>query len=67
MSYLTSKAILAFTQLRQEFTKVLILHYFDLQCCIQIQTDASGYAIGGVLNELTSDNLGRWHPEAFYS
>ncbi len=37
------------------------------KCHIQIETDVSGYAIGGILSQLTSDNLGRWHPVAFFS
>ena len=28
--------------------------------------DASAYAIGRVLNQLTSDNLGQWHPITFF-
>ena len=65
--YLTPGAKRAFTQLRQAFIKAPILRHFDLECHIQIETDASGYAIGGVLSQLTSDNSGRWHPVAFYS
>ena len=66
MGYLTSKARLAFTQLKKAFTKALILWHFDLECHIRIKTDASNYAIGGVLSQLTLDNLGQWHPVAFY-
>ncbi len=29
--------------------------------------DASGYAIGGILIQLTSSNSGQWHPVAFFS
>ncbi len=29
--------------------------------------DASGYAIGRILSELTSDDLGQWHLVAFFS
>ena len=64
--YLTPKARLAFTQLKKAFTKVPVFWHFNPKCCIQIKTDAWGYAIGGVLNQLTLDNLGRWHPVAFY-
>ena len=49
------------------FLKAPILHHFDPKCHIRIETDASGYAIGGVLSQLTSDDLGRWHPVAFFS
>ena len=66
-NYLTPEAKRAFTQLMQAFTKALILRHFDPECHIRIETNASGYAIGGVLRQLTLDNLGRWHSVAFYS
>ena len=62
--YLTPNARQAFTQLRQAFTKALILRHFDLECHIRIETNASDYAIGGVLSQFT--DLGRWHPVAYY-
>ena len=65
--FLTPGAKLAFTKLRQAFLKAPILHHFDPECHIRIETDASGYAIGGVLSQLTSDDSGRWHPVAFFS
>ena len=64
--YLTPEARLAFTQLRQAFNKAPILRHFDSECHIRIETNASGYAIGGVLSQLTLDNLGRWQSRAFY-
>ena len=64
---LTLGAKLAFTELRQAFFKAPILHHFDPDCHIRIETDASSYAIGGVLSQLTSDDLGRWHPVTFFS
>ena len=60
-------AKLAFTKLRQAFLKAPILHHFDPERYIWIGTDVSGYAIGGVLSQLTSDDSGRWHPVAFFS
>ena len=63
--YLTPNARQAFTQLRQAFTKAPILRHFDLKCHIRIETDALGYAIGGVLSQLTDS--GQWHPMAYYS
>ena len=65
--FLTSGARKAFTELRQAFIKAPILHHFDPKRHIRVETDASGYAIGGVLSQLTSDDLGRWHPVAFFS
>ena len=57
--YLIPKARLAFTQLRKAFIKALILQHFDPKCHIWIETDVSGYAIDGVLNQLNLDNLGQ--------
>ena len=65
--FFTPRAKLAFTELRQVFVKAPILHHFDPKRHIRIKTDASGYAISGVLNQLTSDNSGRWHLIAFIS
>ena len=65
-SYLTPDAKQIFTQLRQVFIKAFILRHFDLECHIQIKTDLSGYAIGGIWSQLTLDNLGQWHPVAYY-
>ena len=70
----------AFNQLRQAFTKALIFRYFDLEYHIWIETDASSYAIGGVLSQLTSDQVtlnsksistepdfGQWYLVAYFS
>ena len=65
--FLTPGAKLAFTKLKQAFLKALILHPLNPERHIRIETDASGYAIGGVLSQLTSDDSGRWHPVAFFS
>ena len=65
--YLTPSTKPAFTQLRQAFIKAPILWHFHPECHIRIKTDASSYAISGVLSQPTSDNLDQWHPVAFYS
>ena len=65
--YLTFKARLAFTQLKKAFTKASILQHFDSEYHIRIKTDVSDYAIGGVLSQLTLENLGQWHLVVFYS
>ncbi len=65
-SFLNSKARKAFTELRQAFIKAPIINHFDPERHIQIETDASGYTIGGILNQLTSDDSGRLHPVAFF-
>ena len=51
--FLTSKAKEALNCLRQAFTKALILRHFDPERHIWIETNASGYAIRGVLSQLT--------------
>ena len=77
LGFFIPKARLAFAQLRQAFVKAPILHYFDPESHIWIETNASGYSIGGVLSQLSSgtrpdgvvtkDNLSQWHPVAFFS
>ena len=64
--FLTPKAKLAFTELRQTFVKVPILHHFDPERHIWIKTDVSGYTIGGVFSQLTLDNLSQCHPVVFF-
>ena len=75
--FLSPKARTTFNRLRLAFTKAPILRHFDPECHIWIETDASGYAIGGVLSQLasgtspdgvvTKTDLGQWHPVAFFS
>ena len=75
--FLTPDARTAFNRLRLAFTEAPILRHFDSEYHIRIETDASGYAIGGVLSQLTSGtspngviikiDLGQWHPVAFFS
>ena len=45
-----------FNHLRLAFIKAPILQYFDLKSHIQIKTDASSYAIGGMLSQLNLDS-----------
>ena len=65
-SFLTPDTRRAFTQLKQAFTETPILRHFDPERYIQIETDASGYAIGRVLSQMTL-KMGQWHPVAYYS
>lgn len=53
--FLTPNARKAFNWLRKAFIKAPILWHFDPDCHIWIETDASDYAIGGVLSQLTSN------------
>ena len=52
--FLTTGAREAFIHLRKAFTKAPILRHFDPERHIWIKTDASGYAIGMVLSQMTS-------------
>ena len=63
-NYSTPDAKRSSDQLRQTFTKVPIIENFNLGRYIQVETDASGHAIGGVLSQLTND-LGQWHPVSY--
>ena len=53
MGFFTPKTRLAFTQLRQAFVKAPILYHFHPKSYIRNETDTSGYAIGGVLSQLS--------------
>ena len=55
--FLTPKARLAFTKLRQTFVKAPILYHFDPKCHIQIKTDLFEYTIGKILSQLTLNYL----------
>ena len=65
--FLTFGARLVFTQLRQAFVETLILHHFDPEYNISIETDASSYAIGGHLSQLALDDFGHWYPVTLFS
>ena len=65
-SFLTSKATLAFSRLRQVFTEAPNLHHYDPEYHIQIKIDVSDYALDVILSQLTL-NSGQWHPVAFFS
>ena len=56
--FLTLGTRLVFTKLRQAFIKTLILNYLDPERYIQVELNESSYAIDGVLNQLTLDDLG---------
>ena len=53
--FLIANTTQAFTQLRQRFTNTSIFSYFDPERHIWVETDGFGYAIGGILSQLTSD------------
>lgn len=53
LSFFTPKARQAFTNLRQAFIEILILHSFDLNCHICIKINVSSYVIDKILSQLT--------------
>ena len=66
-TFFTIDAKRAFTILRQAFVEALILNHFDPERYIIIEMDALGYGISEIFSQLTSNNLGQWHPIAFFS
>ncbi len=66
-SFLISEARKTFTKWRQAFVEAPILNHFNPERHIRIETDASGYSIGRIFSQLTSDDSVRWHPVAFFS
>jgi len=54
----------AFEQLKESFTSAPILRHFNPNLPTVVETDASDFAIGGVLSQQLE---GRLHPIAFYS
>ena len=55
LTFLTFDAKKTFNYLWLAFIKASIFQYFDLKSHIQIETNISGYAIGGVVNYLNLD------------
>jgi len=56
---------LAFRKQKMTITKASILHHLDLVKPISLQTDVSGVAIGGILNQY--DSFGDLRPVNYYS
>src|SRR6266576_1964050 len=61
----TRAADLAFQKLKRAFVEAPILQHFDPEKPITLQTDASGFAIAGILNQY--DGFGILRPTSFYS
>jgi hypothetical protein len=61
----TRDAELPFRKLKRAFTEAPILQNFDPRKLIILQTDASGFAIAGILNQY--DGFGTLRPVNFYS
>ena len=56
LDFLTPRARLAFTKLRQVFVKAPILHHFDSKRHIWVEMDKLGYSISGIFSQLTLDD-----------
>jgi hypothetical protein len=67
----------AFQHLQSEFTKAPVLAHFDYEKPTRLETDASGFAIAGIISQpaawpTSGEEGGRvkdhnWHPTAFWS
>ncbi len=66
-SFFTSEATKTFIEVKHEFIKTPIQNHFDQERHIQVETDTSCYDIGGIHSQLALDDLGQWHPVAFFS
>lgn len=55
----------AFEDLKGAFMTAPLLKHFDPQLPIRIETDASLFAVAGILTQLHTN--GQWHPVAFHS
>ena len=60
----SSEAQSAFDELKRRFTSAPVLKHFDPDLPIRLHTDASGFAISGIVSQLHGSV---WHPVAFYS
>ena len=61
----TRDADVAFQKLKRAFIEAPILQHFNPEKPIILQTDASGFAIAGILNQY--DGFGVLRPTSFYS
>ncbi|KAJ1572433.1 hypothetical protein NDA12_001073 [Ustilago hordei] len=61
---LPEEAQQAFHKLIQAFTSAGVLQHFNYHLPTRLETDASDFAIAGVLKQ---EHEGRWYPVAFYS
>ncbi|KAJ1038196.1 hypothetical protein NDA10_006578 [Ustilago hordei] len=61
---LPEEAQQAFHKLIQAFTSAGVLQHFNYHLPTRLETDASDFAIAGVLKQ---EHEGRWHPVAFHS
>ncbi len=64
----TKEAAESFERLQRAFTIAPMLRHFDPVLRIRVETDASGFAIAGILTQLFGEGAeSNWHPIAYYS
>jgi hypothetical protein len=65
---LSPEATQAFDNLKQAFITAPILHHFDPERPIRVETDASGYAISGIVSQPHDvDGKTQWFPVGYFS
>ena len=65
---MTPAATAAFTELKRRFDQAPLLRHFDVTLRILVETDASDFAIAGILSQLFGEGSeARWCPIAFFS
>ncbi|SLM34248.1 gag polymerase env [Lasallia pustulata] len=65
---LSKTALEAFKALKEAFTSASLLWYFDENKSMRVETDASAFAIGGILmQQFEIDGHLHWLPVAYYS
>jgi hypothetical protein len=65
---LTEQALRSFILLKRRFTRAPLLRHFDPTLPIKTETDASAFAVAGVISQLFGTGSDKkWHPIAFYS
>ena len=55
----------AFRRLRDAFVSIPILHHYDPIKKIKMESDASNFAVAGIISQ--QDQFGNWRPVAFWS
>ena len=67
MNFILIKDVkISFHELRSAFTTAPMLRHFDPLLFIRMETDASGFAISGILSQQHPET-GHWHPIVFWS
>ena len=56
----------AFDHLKERFVSAPILAHFNPDRLIKLETDASDFALGAILSQLSEED-GKWHPVAYHS